>query len=80
MAIPAWARICETFGSSSITVSPPNEIHIIVAAALAVFAIVATVVLCTAPELALAKLIGKAAWYVPYAALVGAVKAVRFGV
>ena len=54
--------------------------NIIVAAALAVFAIVATVVLCTAPELALAKLIGKAAWYVPYAALVGAVKAVRFGV
>lgn len=27
-----------------------------------------------------AKLVGKAAWYVPYAALVGAVKAVRFGV
>ena len=54
--------------------------NIIVAAALAVFALVATVVLCAAPELALAKLVGKAAWYVPYAALVGAVKAVRFGV
>ena len=54
--------------------------NIIVAAALAVFAIVATVVLCAAPEFALAKLVGKAAWYVPYAALVGAVKAVRFGV
>ena len=54
--------------------------NIIVAAALAVFAIAATIVLCTAPELALAKLVGKAAWYVPYAALVGAVKAVRFGI
>ena len=54
--------------------------NIIVAAALAVFAIAAAVVLCAAPELALAKLVGKAAWYVPYAALVGAVKAVRFGV
>ena len=54
--------------------------NIVVAAALAVFATVATVVLCAAPELALAKLVGKAAWYVPYAALVGAVKAVRFGV
>ena len=53
--------------------------NIIVAAALAVFAIAVAVVLCTAPELALAKLVGKAAWYVPYAALVGAVKAVRFG-
>ena len=53
--------------------------NIIVAAALAVFALVAIVVLCAAPELALAKLVGKAAWYVPYAALVGAVKAVRFG-
>ena len=54
--------------------------NIIVAAALAVFAIVATVVLCAAPEFALAKLVGKAAWYVPYAALVGAVRVVRFGV
>ena len=54
--------------------------NIIVAAALAVFALVAIVILCAAPELALAKLVGKAAWYVPYAALVGAVKAVRFGV
>ena len=54
--------------------------NIIVAAALAVFAIAATVVLCAAPELALAKLVGKAAWYVPYAALVGAVRVVRLGV
>ena len=48
--------------------------NIIVAAALAVFALAATVVLCAAPELALAKLVGKAVWYVPYVALVGGVR------
>ena len=58
----------------------PDNIDIIVAAALAVFALAATVVLCAAPELALAKFVGKAAWYVPYAALVGAVRVVCIGV
>lgn len=53
--------------------------NIIIAVALVTVALASGIVLCTAPEFALSRLLGKAAWYVPYAAIVGAVKAFRFG-
>lgn len=54
--------------------------NIIVAAALFAVALIVSIALCTTPEFALSRLLGKAAWYVPYAAVVCAVKAIRFRV
>lgn len=53
--------------------------NIIIASALITVALTVSIVMCTAPELALPKLIGKAAWYIPYASIIGAIKAIRFG-
>ena len=51
----------------------------LIAGAFAVLAVVATVVFASLPELPFARLLGKAAWYVPYAALVGAVRFLKVG-
>lgn len=53
--------------------------NIIIASALVAVALTVSIVMCTAPEFALPKLVGKAAWYIPYASIIGAIKAIRFG-